>query len=117
MMGDHEEGFAFLKNVAIDQHLLARNRQFDLIPVIEAHPELLGIGIDEDTAIVVQGDRAEVIGQGYVAIYDNRTTVAEGGQFYLLRPGDEIDLATRVPMRQVMSEEPFEELLQKRAWK
>ena len=117
MMGDHEEGFAFLKNVAIDQHLLARNRQFDLIPVIEAHPELLGIGIDEDTAIVVEGDRAEVIGQGYVAIYDNRTTVAEGGQFYLLRPGDEIDLATRVPMRRVMSEEPFEELLQKRAWK
>ena len=117
MMGDHEEGFAFLKNVAIDQHLLARNRQFDLIPVIEAHPELLGIGIDEDTAIVVRGDRAEVIGQGYVAIYDNRSTVAERGQFYLLRPGDAIDLATRVPRRRVLSEEPFEELLQKKAWK
>ena len=117
MMGDHEEGFAFLKNVAIDQHLLARNRHFDLIPVIEAHPELLGIGIDEDTAIVVQGDRAEVIGQGYVAIYDHRSTVGESGQFYLLRPGDAIDLATRVPRRRVLSEEPFEELLQKKAWK
>lgn len=117
MMGDHEEGFAFLKNVAIDQHLLARNRQFDLIPVIETHPELLGIGIDEDTAIVVQGDRAEIIGQSYVAIYDTRITVAESGKFYLLRPGDAIDLATRVPMRRVMSEEPFEELLQKKAWK
>ena len=117
MMGDHERGFAFLKNVAIDQHHLARNRQFDLIPVIEAHPELVGIGIDEDTAIVVQGDRAEVIGQSYVAIYDARSTVAENGRFYLLRPGDEIDLATRVPMRRAMSEEPFEELLQKKPWK
>lgn len=117
MMGDHEEGFAFLKNVAIDQHLLARNRQFDLIPVIEAHPELLGIGIDEDTAIIVQSDRAEVIGQGYVAIYDHGSTVGASGQFYLLRPGDVIDLATRVPRRRVLSEEPFEELLQKKAWK
>jgi len=117
MMGDHEEGFAFLKNVAIDQHLLARNRQFDLIPVIEAHPELLGIGIDEDTAIIVQSDRAEVIGQGYVAIYDHGSTVGESGQFYLLRPGDAIDLATRVPRRRILSEEPFEELLQKKAWK
>lgn len=117
MMGDHEEGFAFLKNVAIDQHLLARNRQFDLIPVIEAHPELLGIGIDEDTAIIVQSDRAEVIGQGYVAIYDDGSTVGASGQFYLLRPGDAIDLATRVPSRRVLSEEPFEEMVQKKAWK
>lgn len=117
MMGDHEEGFAFLKNVAIDQHLLARNRQFDLIPVIEAHPELLGIGIDEDTAIVVQGDRAEVIGQSYVAIYDNRSTVAENGKFFLLRAGDAIDLATRVPMRLTMSEEPFEERIRSESWK
>jgi cyanophycinase len=116
MMGDHEEGFAFLRNVAIDQHLLARNRQFDLIDVIEKHPELLGIGIDEDTAIVVEGDRAEVIGRSYVAIYDNRSTVAERGKFFLLRSGDAVDLATRVPTRRVMSEEPFEELIQKKSW-
>jgi len=116
MMGDHEEGFALLKNVAIDQHLLARNRQFDLIPVIEAHPELLGIGIDEDTALVVRGDRAEVIGQSYVAIYDNRSTVADEGKFFLLRAGDAIDLASRVPTRRVMSEEPFEELIRKEPW-
>jgi cyanophycinase len=67
MMGDHEEGLAFFGNVAIDQHLLMRNRQFDLIEVIEAHPELLGIGLDEDTAIVVSGDNFQVIGQGYVS--------------------------------------------------
>lgn len=53
MMGDHEVGFGFLTNSAIDQHLLMRNRQFDLVDVINEHPELLGIGIDENTAIVV----------------------------------------------------------------
>ena len=108
MMGDHEEGFGFIKNVAIDQHLLARNRHFDLIPVIEKFPNLLGIGIDEDTAIVVQGDRFEVIGKSLVAIYDNERTVAGDGRFYFLRPGDSYDLAERQAMRRAFSAQPFE---------
>lgn len=95
MMGDHEVGFGYLKNTAVDQHVLRRNRQFDLIGVIEAHPELLGIGIDEDTAIVVQGDEFEVIGASNVLIYDNRKTVGEDGRFYFLSPGDRFNLATR----------------------
>ena len=99
MMGDHEEGFGLLRGVGIDQHLLRRNRQFDLIEVIRARPELLGIGIDEDTAIVVQGDRFEVIGQSYVAIYDHERLVDSGGLFYFLAPGDAYDLATREAYR------------------
>jgi cyanophycinase len=99
VMGDHEEGFGFLVNTAIDQHLLRRNRQFDLIEVIEAHPELLGIGIDENTAIVVRGDSFDVIGNGYVAIYDPHTTVGNGGRFYFLAPGDRFDLAHRTARR------------------
>ena len=62
MMGDHEEGFGLLRGVGVDQHLLRRNRHFDMVEVIRARPELLGIGIDEDTAIVVRGDAFEVIG-------------------------------------------------------
>ncbi len=108
MMGDHVEGFGFLKNVAIDQHLLVRNRHFDLIPVIEKHPHLLGIGIDEDTAIVVRGDRFEVVGKSVVAIYDNRRTLAGGGRFYFLRAGDTYDLKTRQARRRDFTEEPFE---------
>lgn len=99
MMGDHEEGFGLLRGVGIDQHLLRRNRQFDLIEVIRARPELLGIGIDEDTAIVVQGDRFEVIGRSYVAIYDHERVVDSGGLFYFLAPGDAYDLATREAYR------------------
>ena len=69
---DHEEGLVFLKNTAVDQHLLQRNRQFDLIEIIDPHPQLMGIGIDENTAILVRGHQFEVIGQSYVAIYDHK---------------------------------------------
>ena len=99
MMGDHEEGFGFLKNTAIDQHLLRRNRQFDLIEIIEAKPDLLGIGLDENTAIVVQGDWFEVIGASYVAIYDHQKMIGEGGKFYFLAPGDRFDMANREAFR------------------
>ena len=94
MMGDHERGFNFLPGTAIDQHLLARNRQFDLVEIVRAKPELLGIGIDEDTAIVVQGDRFEVIGRSYVAIYDAQTA-DKSRPFYLLSAGDRFDLTAR----------------------
>jgi cyanophycinase len=95
MMGDHEEGFGYLRNVGIDQHVLARNRQFDIIELIEARPELLGIGIDENTAIIVQGDNFQVIGASQVLIYDNQTTTGDNGKFYFMKSGDRFNLATR----------------------
>ena len=116
MVGDHVEGFGFLKNVAIDQHLLRRNRQFDLVPVIASHPELLGVGLDEDTAIVVRGDRFEVIGTGYVAIYDRARRIDSGGQFYLLAPGDRYDLKTREAERPQSRPVPMERVV-KEPWK
>ncbi len=63
MAEGYERGFAFLPGVAIDQHFAQRGRQPDLLPVIRRHPKLLGIGIDEGTAVVVTGSKAEVIGQ------------------------------------------------------
>ena len=101
----------FLKNSAIDQHLLRRNRQFDLIEIIEAHPDLLGIGIDENTAIVVQGDRFDVMGQGYVAIYDHNRTLDSGGKFYFLAPGDRFDLSTREATRPQNTQQPLERVM------
>ena len=116
MMGDHVVGFAFLRDTAIDQHLLRRNRQFDLIEIIEAHPELLGIGIDEDTAIVVQGDRFEVIGASYVAIYDHERMLDSGGRFYLLGAGDQYDLMTRRAFRTQRERRPLERVVD-RPWR
>ena len=115
MMGDHEEGFGFLRDVAIDQHLLRRNRQFDLIEIIDARPELLGIGIDENTAIVVRGDQFEVMGQGYVAIYDHNTQIDTGGLFYFMAPGDQFDLATRQATRSAPTARPLDRL-RKKTW-
>ena len=99
MMGDHEAGLGFVKNVAIDQHLLRRNRHFDLLEITQARPELLGIGIDENTAIVVKGDEFEVIGQSYVVIYDHQRQIDSGGDFYFLGVGDRFNLATREAFR------------------
>ena len=110
MMGDHTEGLGFLKGTAIDQHILMRNRQFDLIEIIEQRPELLGIGLDENTAIVVRGDNFEVIGQGYVLIHDANAWVeagpvgadgggGKGGSFYFMAPGDRFNMQTREATR------------------
>ena len=105
MMGDHEEGLAFIRNVAIDQHVLARNRQFDLFTILDKRPELLGIGLDENTAIVVKGDTFEVIGESYVLMYDHSFWSREGWSlknlpdeermFYMLRAGDRYNLRKR----------------------
>lgn len=102
MMGDHEEGFGFVTNIAIDQHLLARNRQFDMFEILKSKPELLGIGLDESTAILVEGDKFEVIGKSYVAIYDgnfwrrdNNPVVPLGDTFFLLKEGDKYDMRER----------------------
>lgn len=105
MMGDHEEGFGFVKNVAIDQHVLARNRQFDLFTILKEKPELLGIGIDENTAIIVRGDEFEVLGASYVLMYDQGFYSREGYKskklpekealFYFLKEGDRYNLKER----------------------
>jgi cyanophycinase len=105
MMGDHEEGFGFLKNTAIDQHVLARNRHFDIIDILNRRPELLGIGLDEKTGIVVRGNQFEVIGESYVIVYDGTFWSREGSDlkklpdknilFYFLRAGDKYDLVRK----------------------
>lgn len=105
MMGDHQEGFGSLKNVAIDQHVLARNRQFDMFEILRDHPGLLGIGIDESTAIIVKGDIFEVVGRSYVVVYDGNFWSREGSElknlpekeqlFYFLREGDRYNLRKR----------------------
>jgi len=105
MMGDHEVGLGFISNIAIDQHVIARNRQFDMFTILENKPELLGVGIDESTAIVVKGGVFEVIGKSYVIIYDNSFWSREGSElkqlpnknkmFYYLRSGDEYNLRER----------------------
>ena len=93
MATGYEEGFGYLRGVAIDQHLLVRKRADDLVGVIAKKPELLGIGLDEPAAIVVQGDRMEVIGRSVVGIYDGKEH--DGKRYYFLAPGEFFDLSAR----------------------
>ena len=105
IMGDHEEGFGFISNIAIDQHLLARNRQFDMFELLPARPELLGIGLDENTGILVKGHVFEVVGKSYVVVYDQtrwsleRDTVYQltpgSKEFYFLKPGQQYNMKIR----------------------
>ncbi len=89
MVGDHEIGFGFVKNIAIDQHTLARNRQFDMFEVLNVYPDLLGISLDENTAILVTGNQFEVIGQSYALIYDGTHWDQNKNQFVKNKPGQE----------------------------
>jgi cyanophycinase len=113
MIGDHLEGMAFLKNTAIDQHLLRRNRHFDMLEVMEKYPDLLGIGLDEDTAIVVRGDSFEVIGSYYVVIYDNGSVIPPNGKFYFMAPGDRFNMKTRQASRPAMTMRPIDRVKKK----
>jgi cyanophycinase len=96
MAPGHERGFGYISNCAIDQHLLARKRENDMLPVIRKHPHLLGIGIDESTALVVRGNTAEVIGKSKVLFYDIALEKTVGEKFYTtLDPGERYDLKSR----------------------
>jgi cyanophycinase len=74
-------GLGFLHRVVVDQHFSERQRLSRLLSVVAQNPYLQGIGIDEDTALVVErGVGIEVLGEGAVTIVDGRnmsTNIAE----------------------------------------
>jgi cyanophycinase len=101
------EGIGFLTNVIIDQHFVTRKRHNRLISVVLEHPELIAVGIDEATAIIVHPRGVfDVIGRGNVVVYDAtqakgirtdpRGNLAAGGIImHLLVAGDSFDTKTR----------------------
>ena len=93
---DHQAAFGFLRRSAIDQHINARNRWDDLIPVIRRFPDLLGLGLSEDTAIVVTKDTFEVVGAWKVAVHDNTRLYQPWEKpYHVLSPGDVYDMKAR----------------------
>ncbi len=67
---DLDEGMDFMSGVIIDQHFSQRGRLGRLLAAVANHPNLLGIGIDENTAIVVQDNQFKVVGGGACTIVD-----------------------------------------------
>jgi cyanophycinase-like exopeptidase len=94
MAEGYERGLGFLPGVAVDQHFFARKRPPDMTDLMHAYPQLLGLGIDEGTVIVVKGSVMEVMGKSRVAVYDRRKPVADGGKDY-----EELPAGTRYDMK------------------
>ncbi len=86
-------GFGLLPGVVVDQHLMRRNRVPRLLGVLTTHPGYFGLGIDEQTAVVVQGRTLEVMGDATVRICFPPCG-HEGARVDVLRPGDHADLVT-----------------------
>jgi cyanophycinase len=83
-------GLELLPGAIIDQHFLKRNRISRLIAAVRIHPELIGYGIDEGTAIVVCGNEYKIVGNSYVL----RVEVIEGEiKIDAFEDGDIIPLA------------------------
>ena len=107
-------GFGFAKDVVIDQHFAERGRVGRLIGVIAQNPRILGLGIDENTAVEMEAFRRfRVLGEGSVTVIDGSdvsdTNVADdatgraisvfGVRMHFLTQGDEFDFSTRIPTR------------------
>jgi len=70
---DMGPGMGFMPGIIVDQHFAQRGRIGRLLTALVLQPAMLGLGIDEDTGIIVQGDEFEVIGQGCVTVVDETT--------------------------------------------
>ncbi|ADV68763.1 cyanophycinase [Deinococcus maricopensis] len=112
-------GLGLIRNVIIDQHFAERGRMGRLLGAVAQNPRVLGIGIDEDTAIVVEGEQFKVVGSGAVYVVDGagvtRSNVAEASQddvlsifdarLHVLNSGERFDLTERRPLAAAAIEE------------
>jgi len=99
------EGLGLWPGVIVDQHFLKRQREARLISLVLDRPDLLGVGIDESTAVVVAGHQFEVVGRSSVVVIDARAAKVERTKdgslgagldlrLHVLRPGMAFDLGS-----------------------
>ena len=84
-------GFGFVPGLVVDQHFTAHNRMSRLMGVLSEYPELVGLGIDEATAAVFQGDTLSVVGDAniWLCLSPTQTLSADVKR---MKPGDQMDL-------------------------
>ena len=112
-------GLGLVTGVVIDQHFEQRNRLGRLLAAIAQSPNLLGVGLDEDTAAVFQGDVLEVLGRGAVTLVDgsqittdafftkgHKPMMVSGALLHSLPTGWRFDIAGRrlIPVHEVADE-------------
>jgi cyanophycinase len=91
----YETGMCFLPGVAIDQHFSQRKRMPDMEALMRVYPQYLGIGLDEATAIIVQGTTADVMGRAEVRFYHVPDPKVEKIEPTVLKAGGKFDLKER----------------------
>lgn len=105
-------GMGFLPGIVIDQHFLQRGRLGRLLSALSQQPAVLGFGIDENTAVIVQGNEFEVFGEGAITVVDvaevTHTNVGQilkdepiaicGAKLHILPEGYKFNLKTRKPV-------------------
>jgi cyanophycinase len=105
-------GFDLLPGSVVDQHFMKRNRVGRLLGLLTKHPGVLGFGIDEQTALVVQGSHYSVIGNSYVMACVPGST-GQPARLEFLKKGDQVDLTSlRTSELAVSSAIDLDELLQ-----
>lgn len=104
-------GLGLMRHVIIDQHFAERGRYGRLLGAVAHNPRLLGVGIDEDTALLVRGDEGRVLGAGAVYVVDgeeaSHSNIAEARadralsifdvRMHVLSSGDRFDFIRRRP--------------------
>ncbi|MEM6505874.1 MAG: Type 1 glutamine amidotransferase-like domain-containing protein [Planctomycetota bacterium] len=85
-------GLGLIEGVIIDAHFSQRKRQVPFSALIDTYPQMLGIGIDENTGLIIRGSGAEVVGEFNVTFYDHSGTHKRAA---VLAAGDRYDLAKR----------------------
>jgi cyanophycinase len=102
-----QTAFGYLRNVGIDQHVVARSRLPDLADsIIPRFPDLLGISEDEGTAWVIRGDTAHIIGRNKAFVYNGKDGTDPGAPFLTLHPGDRYNLNTRKVIARAIDRSP-----------
>jgi cyanophycinase len=107
-MAQMTAGFGLVPGVVIDQHFRQRDRIGRLLALVAGSPELLGIGIDEDTAALFNGDTLEVLGRHSVTIVDGTNIESDihrvkghgaitvsGAILHVLSAGNRFDMVNR----------------------
>jgi cyanophycinase len=122
-------GLGLVENCVIDQHFAQRNRYARLLMIVSQSPQLLGMGVDEDTAAVItqteEGEMLRVVGRGSVTLFDGsqmvtnaheakerRPILASGVVLHMLPDGSRFNLTTRtlVPPERVVHPDEADEL-------
>lgn len=105
-------GLGLIRDAIIDQHFAERGRIGRLLGAVAHNPRILGVGIDEDTAILVEGEGFSVLGSGAVYVVDaqdvTQSNIAEAKsacalslhdvRLHVLAAGDRFDLERRAPI-------------------